>query len=131
MLVLVVDDSPYNVKLLEAQLRIDRYEVVTAFGGEEALTKMAQRTPDLVLLDVMMPEMDGYEVCRRIRDNPRTAHLPVVMVTALDKPSDKEDGLAAGADDFLVKPVDLDTLLGVMRRLLRGAPSRDERRASI
>jgi two-component system cell cycle response regulator len=117
-LVMVVDDNIYNVKLLEAWLQVARYDVVTAFGGEEALSKIDQRQPDIVLLDVMMPGMDGYEVCRRIRQNPVTAGLPVMMVTALDKPSDRMTGLAAGADDFLVKPVEIGTLLPAMERLL-------------
>jgi two-component system cell cycle response regulator len=125
MLVLVVDDNFYNVKLLEARLLVEHYEVATAFGGEEALAKLGQCNPDIVLLDVMMPGMDGFEVCRRIRQNPLTARLPVIMVTALDKPSDRDEGLAAGADDFMVKPVEVETLFPVMRRLLQ-AESKDQ-----
>jgi two-component system cell cycle response regulator len=115
---LVVDDHFYNVKLLEAQLQSERYEVVSAFGGEEALAQLDLAKPDIVLLDVMMPGMDGYEVCRRIRQNPATAFLPVIMVTALDKTSDRDTAMAAGADDFLTKPVELAQLFAVMRRLL-------------
>lgn len=125
-LVLVVDDNPYNVKLLEARLQAERYDVVTAFGGEEALAKLGQYNPDIVLLDVMMPGMDGYEVCRRIRKNPLTMHLPVVMVTALDKTSDREMGLEAGADDYLTKPVEFETLFPKMRSLLRDRSVRDQ-----
>jgi two-component system cell cycle response regulator len=125
MLVLVVDDNFYNVKLLEARLLVEKYEVATAFGGEEALAKLGQCDPDIVLLDVMMPGMDGFEVCRRIRQDPRTARLPVIMVTALDKPSDRDEGLAAGADDFMVKPVEVETLFPVMRRLLQAKPPED------
>jgi two-component system cell cycle response regulator len=115
---LVVDDTFHNVKLLEARLQIAGYDVDTAFGGEEALAKAAQRRPDIVLLDIMMPGMDGYEVCRRLRADPASASLPIVMVTALDKPSDRDEAMAAGADDFLTKPIDEAVLLPVMRRLL-------------
>ena len=104
--VLVVDDIMSNVKLLEAKLSAEYFDVVTAFNGLECLAKMAESAPDIVLLDVMMPGMDGFEVCRRIKSDPKTAHVPVVMVTALDQPSDRVTGLEAGADDFLTKPVD-------------------------
>ena len=118
--VLVVDDNLYNVKLLEAKLQIASYDVMTAFNGEDALASLAQSRPDIVLLDVMMPGMDGYEVCRRIRANPQTKDLPVVMVTALDKASDRDAGLAAGADDYVTKPFDDAVLFPIMRRLLDG-----------
>jgi two-component system cell cycle response regulator len=118
MLVLVVDDYAYNVKLLEALLRTERHDVLTAFGGEEALAKIDQFNPDIVLLDVMMPGMNGYEVCSRIRQNPRTTRLPVVMVTALDKPSDRDMALAAGADDFMTKPIEMQKLFPMMRHLV-------------
>ena len=117
--VLVVDDNFLNVKLLEARLQIAGYDVVTAMGGEEALEQVDRQRPAMVLLDVMMPGMDGYEVCRRIRANPETARLPVVMVTALDKESDRQTGLEAGADDFLNKPVEDDVLFPSMTRLLQ------------
>ncbi len=83
--VLVVDDILSNVKLLEAKLTAEYFEVMTAFNGQECLSKMEQVVPDIVLLDVMMPGMDGFEVCRRIKSDPRIAHVPVVMVTALDR----------------------------------------------
>jgi two-component system cell cycle response regulator len=118
ILALVVDDNFYNVKLLEARLQAERYEVITAFDGQDALAKLETCKPDIVLLDIMMPYLDGYEVCRWIRRTPHTAHLPVIMVTALDKPSDREMSLASGADDFLTKPVDVDLLYSTMRRLL-------------
>lgn len=121
---LVVDDNFYNVKLLEARLQVQGYLVATAFGGEEALAQIEAFNPQIVLLDVMMPGMDGYEVCRRIRQNPATAHLPVVMVTALDKPSDRDAAMAAGADGFLTKPVEDDMLFPMIRRLLQDAPSK-------
>jgi two-component system cell cycle response regulator len=127
--VLVVDDTFYNVKLLEARLQIAGYEVVTAANGEEALARIEQARPDLVLLDVMMPGMDGYEVCRRIRQNPATAQLPVVMVTALDKPSDRDAGMAAGADDYLTKPVEDNALFPAVRRFLEEGRSVETARA--
>ena len=90
-------------------------------SGSEALDLLTRELPDIVLLDVMMPGMDGYEVCRRIRQNPATARLPVVMVTALDKESDRQAGLAAGANDFLNKPVGDDVLFPTMDRVLEAA----------
>src|SRR3569833_1277009 len=117
--VLVVDDILSNVKLLEAKLTAEYFEVITAFNGMECLAKMEQGVPDIVLLDVMMPGMDGFEVCRRIKSNPKTAHVPVVMVTALDQPSDRVAGLDAGADDFLTKPVDDAALFARVRSLVR------------
>lgn len=103
--VLVVDDIIANVKLLQARLMAEYFEVITASNGPEAIEKCQAGQCDIVLLDVMMPGMDGYEVCRRLKKDPRTAHLPVIMVTALDQPSDKLQGLEAGADDFLTKPI--------------------------
>ena len=126
--VLVVDDILSNVKLLEAKLTAEYFEVITAFNGLECLSKMEEGAPDIVLLDVMMPGMDGFEVCRRIKSNPRTAHVPVVMVTALDQPSDRVAGLDAGADDFLTKPVDDSALFARVRSLVRLKMMTDELR---
>src|SRR3569833_1198311 len=126
--VLVVDDILSNVKLLEAKLTAEYFEVVSAFNGLECLKKMEEATPDIVLLDVMMPGMDGFEVCRRIKGNPKTAHVPVVMVTALDQPSDRVAGLEAGADDFLTKPVDDAALFARVRSLVRLKMMTDELR---
>src|SRR6201990_2653081 len=126
--VLVVDDILSNVKLLEAKLSAEYFEVATAFNGLECLAKMEQIVPDIVLLDVMMPGMDGFEVCRRIKSNPKTAHVPVVMVTALDQPSDRVAGLDAGADDFLTKPVDDAALFARVRSLVRLKMMTDELR---
>jgi len=126
--VLVVDDILSNVKLLEAKLAAEYFEVVTAFNGLEALAKVEESEPDIVLLDVMMPGMDGFEVARRIKKNPRTAHVPVVMVTALDQPSDRVAGLDAGADDFLTKPVDDAALFARVRSLVRLKLMTDELR---
>ena len=126
--VLVVDDILSNVKLLEAKLTAEYFEVVTAFSGEQALARIGTEAPDIVLLDVMMPGMDGFEVCRRIKSNPKTAHVPVVMVTALDQPSDRVTGLDAGADDFLTKPVDDTALFARVRSLVRLKTMTDELR---
>ncbi len=126
--VLVVDDILSNVKLLEARLTAEYFEVVTAFSGAEALARIAEHQPDIVLLDVMMPGMDGFEVCRRIKTNSATAHIPVVMVTALDQTSDRVTGLEAGADDFLTKPVDDAALFARVRSLVRLKMLTDELR---
>src|SRR5437762_11604780 len=117
--VLVVDDILSNVKLLEAKLAAEYFEVITAYNGEQALARVASDAPDIILLDVMMPGMDGFEVCRRIKSNAKTTHIPVVMVTALDQPSDRVTGLDAGADDFLTKPVDDTALFARVRSLVR------------
>jgi two-component system cell cycle response regulator len=126
--VLVVDDILSNVKLLEAKLTAEYFEVVTAYNGLECLARMEECAPDIVLLDVMMPGMDGFEVCRRIKSNAKTAHVPVVMVTALDQPSDRVAGLEAGADDFLTKPVDDAALFARVRSLVRLKMMTDELR---
>ena len=123
---LVVDDTALNVKLLADLLRAKGYAVETAASGQEALEKIAAGPPDLVLLDVMMPEMSGYEVCARIRANPETAMLPVVMVTALDAGHERVKGIEAGADDFLSKPVSQPELLARVRSLLRIKQLHDE-----
>src|SRR5215813_7586812 len=117
--VLVVDDVPANAKLLEARLTAEYFDVVTAASGPEALAICERAQCDIVLLDVMMPEMDGFEVCRRLKAGPKTHHIPVVMVTALDQPSDRVRGLEAGADDFLTKPVSDIALVARVRSLTR------------
>jgi adenylate cyclase len=117
--ILVVDDTPANVRLLEQVLLLAGYEVVTAASGEEGLAKVVFAKPDIVLLDVVMPEMSGYEVCRALRANPATALLPVVMVTALDPEAERVKGIDAGADDFLSKPINQPELLARVRSLLR------------
>ncbi len=117
--ILVVDDIAANLRLLEIKLLNEYYEVAIAASGPEALTTVQRWMPDVVLLDVMMPGMDGYEVCRRLKAQPGTAHIPVVMITALTDPAERVRGLEAGADDFLSKPVDDATLFARLRALLR------------
>ncbi|MGI8525599.1 MAG: PleD family two-component system response regulator [Pseudolabrys sp.] len=126
--VLVVDDVPANVKLLEARLSAEYFDVSTAHSGVEALAMCQRAECDIVLLDVMMPDMDGFEVCRRLKANPATHHIPVVMVTALDQPSDRVRGLEAGADDFLTKPVTDVALISRVRSLARLKMVTDELR---
>ena len=116
--VLVVDDQPANVRLLEAILVTRAYDVMTASSGEEALKRIAESEPDLVLLDIVMPGIDGYEVCRRIRERVETAYLPVVMVTASGD-EQKVKALEAGADDFLTKPINQSELLARVASLAR------------
>ncbi len=127
--ILVVDDILPNVKLLEAKLSSEYYDVLTATGGEEALEKVERDNPDLILLDVMMPGMDGFEVCKKIKENPASAHIPVVMVTALTDSVDKVRGLEAGADDFLSKPVNDTALMARVSSLVRLKMTVDEWRA--
>ncbi len=127
--VLVVDDLLPNVKLLETKLSLEYFDVLTAMNGPDALAICAQGLCDLVLLDVMMPGMDGFEVCRRLKLDPVTAHLPVVIVSALDQPADRLQGLEAGADDFLTKPIDDTALFTRVRSLLRLKAVTDELRS--
>lgn len=126
--ILVVDDIPANVKLLEARLLAEYFDVLTAANGYDALVICERTQVDLILLDVMMPGIDGFEVCERLKDNPRTAHIPVVMVTALDQPSDRVRGLKAGADDFLTKPVNDLQLMSRVKSLVRLKTLTDELR---
>jgi class 3 adenylate cyclase len=109
-LVLVVDDEEANRMLLADSLETHGYEIIEAENGEQALQKIAQRSPDVILLDVMMPRMDGFEVCRRLKKDPLTAHIPILIVTALSERMERMMGIAAGASDFLTKPVDLQEL---------------------
>ena len=127
--VLVVDDILANVRLLEAKLSAEYFDVVTAMNGADALDSIQRTKPDIVLLDVMMPGIDGVEVCRQIKNNAQTHHIPVVMVTALDQPEDRIKGLEAGADDFLTKPVNDLALFCRVKSLVRLKMLTDELRA--
>jgi class 3 adenylate cyclase len=117
--ILVVDDTPRNVKLFADLLTVKGYSVITAASGREALVLIEAEPPDLILLDVVMPEMSGYEVCAAIRANPVTRMLPVIMVTALDPSVERVKGIDAGADDFLSKPINQPELLARVKSLLR------------
>jgi two-component system cell cycle response regulator len=126
--ILVVDDIPANVKLLEVRLLAEYFEVLTATNGPDAIETCENGKVDVVLLDVMMPDMDGFEVCRRLKSDPATAHIPVVMITALDQVSDRIRGLEAGADDFLTKPVNDLQLMTRVKSLVRLKMLTDELR---
>src|SRR5438067_11439628 len=126
--VLVVDDVPANVKVLEARLSAEYFDVVTASSGADALAICGRAECDLVLLDVMMPDIDGFEVCRRLKSDASMQHIPVLMITALDQPSDRVRGLEAGADDFLTKPVSDVALIARVRSLSRLKLMTDELR---
>jgi two-component system alkaline phosphatase synthesis response regulator PhoP len=118
-IIVIADDNIQNVELLEAYLSDFDCEIHTAFDGEDALRVVAEVKPDLLLLDVMMPRLSGFEVCRTLRSNPATKELLILMVTALNEASDFERGVQAGTDDFLTKPVNKVELLCRIRSLLR------------
>ena len=126
--ILVVDDIPANVKLLEAKLNSEYYDVLTADNGEAAIEMVKEHKPDLVLLDVMMPGIDGFETCRRLKADAAVSHIPVVMVTALSDISDRVNGLEAGADDFITKPINDTALFARVRSLVRIKVLMDELR---
>lgn len=124
--VLVVDDLLPNIKLLQAKLESEYYEVTTAISGKEALDSARKASPDIILLDVMMPDMDGFETCRLLKKDPKTSDIPVVMVTALSDVEDRVEGLNAGADDFLTKPINDLALFARIRSLVRLKSMTDE-----
>jgi two-component system, OmpR family, alkaline phosphatase synthesis response regulator PhoP len=117
--VLIADDNQQNCELLEANLASEGYEIAMAYDGRETLEKVAAWHPDIVLLDIMMPKMSGYEVCQALRKNETTRGIPVLMVTALDEKGDIEKAVAAGCDDFLSKPINGLELRTRVRSLLR------------
>ena len=117
--ILVVDDETKNVKLLEALLLPRGYAVIKAYNGEEALRQVQQEQPDLILLDIMMPVLNGFAVCKRLKDNEETRLIPVIIMTALGQVEDRIKGIEAGADDFLTKPVHRDELMARIRTSLR------------
>ena len=116
--VLIVDDQPKNRQLLEVMLSQEGFDLVTAERGDEALSIVARQPPDLILLDVMMPGIDGYQVAAKIKGNPATRHIAIIMVSALHDSNAKQDAVRAGVDDFVTKPVDREELLLRVRRLL-------------
>jgi CheY-like chemotaxis protein len=117
--VLIADDNPQGVELLEAYLSGCAYEIETAADGEETLRKVAAWKPDLILLDIMMPKISGFEVCKQLRANPETHDIAVLMITALDQLSDIERAVDAGTDDFLTKPINKTELLLRVRSALK------------
>ncbi len=117
--ILIADDNPQGVELLEAYLSDGQYEIETAADGEETLRKVKQWHPDLILLDIMMPKISGFEVCKRLRSDPATHDIAVLMITALDQPSDIERAVEAGTDDFLTKPINKVELLLRVRSVLK------------
>jgi two-component system, cell cycle response regulator len=118
-LILVVDDNPDNLEIISTRLRFRGYDVLVAERGEEAITKVHEEAPDLILLDIMMPDMDGYEVARRIRAERDLPYIPIIVVTARDSTEDKVTGLDAGADDYLTKPINFPELEARVRSMLR------------
>ncbi len=117
--ILIADDNPQGVELLEAYLSDTGYELRTASDGEQTLKQVEEWQPDLILLDIMMPKITGFEVCKRLRANPRTRDVAVLMVTALDQALDIERAVEAGTDEFLSKPINKNELLLRVRSLLR------------
>ena len=116
--ILVVDDNEKNVELLEAILQAADFEVLKAYDGKQAIEMVGRQRPDLLLLDIMMPQLDGFQVCEMLRKDPQNAGLPVIMVTAKDKESDIVQSLERGADDYIVKPIDKKELLGKIGNML-------------
>jgi two-component system sensor histidine kinase/response regulator len=129
--ILVVDDQPLNIELLETHLVPQGYDILAAESGEAALKTIGERSVDLVLLDVMMPEIDGFEVCRRIKADERLRHIPVVMITALSAKEDRIKGIEAGAEDFISKPIDKGEVLARVKMLLSVKKLDDDRRGAV
>jgi DNA-binding response OmpR family regulator len=121
--ILIVDDDPVIVRLLQINFRLEGYEVRAAFRGEDALEAVRQQTPDVVVLDVMMPGVDGWEVCRRLKADPAMEHVPVIFVSARAQDEDRERGYALGVDEYVTKPFDPSHLVEVVRRVLADEPT--------
>lgn len=119
--ILVVDDEVYIVHILEFSLSMEGYEVLTAFDGEEALQVVEENSPDLIVLDIMMPKIDGYEVCRHLRSEERFADIPIILLSAKGRPIDREEGMKAGANDYITKPFRPRKLLEKIEELLSEA----------
>jgi PleD family two-component response regulator len=124
--ILIADDNPQGVELLEAYLAGTDYEIRSSADGEETLQIVKNWQPDLILLDIMMPKISGFQVCKRLRDDASTRDIAVLMITALDQPSDVEKAVDAGTDDFLTKPINKDALLLRVRSLLRSRQHKRE-----
>jgi CheY-like chemotaxis protein len=117
--ILIIDDTDANVRLLEAKMTTEYYEVLTATDGHSGIALAKSQLPDIILLDVMMPGLSGYEICRHLKEDPDTRHIPVILVTALDGRDDLLTGLDAGADDFMTKPIDDVMLMARLKGLVR------------
>jgi DNA-binding response OmpR family regulator len=124
--ILIVDDEPSNVDMLSQELSDEGYQILTALDGEEALIKVQEHPPDLILLDIMMPKVDGFTTCRILKGSGKTILVPIILLTALRSHEDRIKGIDAGADDFISKPFDPDELLSKIRSLLRQKKHREE-----
>ena len=129
--VLIADDNAQGVELLEAYLAETDYEIQTAFDGQETLQKVRQWKPDLILLDIMMPKISGFEVCKQVRAQPENGDVPILMITALDQPADVDRAVEAGADDFLTKPVNKSELLLRARSALKSRMYKEQLEKAI
>jgi DNA-binding response OmpR family regulator len=125
-LILVVDDEWMNREMMQAYLEPEGYQVLLAHNGEEALKMIATRPPDLVLTDIRMQGISGYDICKRVKANPETQHVPVLLVTGLEREEDKLRGIEAGADDFVGKPLDAPVMLNRIKSLLRSKRLHDQ-----
>ena len=129
--ILIVDDEPSNVDMLGQELSDEGYQILTAFDGEEALIKVQEHPPDIILLDVMMPKVDGFTACRILKGSGKTILIPIILLTALRSHEDRIKGIDAGADDFISKPFDPDELLSKIRSLLRQKKHREEQEQAL
>jgi putative two-component system response regulator len=116
--ILIIDDDPLNLKLLKARLALEGYETITAANGEEGLQKCLREKPDLILLDIMMPGISGFDVCGKLKALPETRSIPILFITSLSSPEDRKRGFAVGAADYITKPLDMKTLRNSVRNHL-------------